>query len=228
MVQHGDIDHTGITGVGGSVATDSIWDTAGDIAVASGADTAAKLAIGNAGAKLSRINGTVQWDSQTSSPTSASGDRWWRSDHVAEYYNSGSGMRSTVAREMPFPFTTDVPISASATLHRMNMPGALGGSDIYLAGVITAYHVASGGTALSASHKWVGEVFKSNSAGNSSLGTITIDSGASGQWLQGTFLSIGAAAATGSGYVALQIAWTKTGTPGNLYANCSLVYRTIE
>ena len=36
-------------GVGGSVATDAIWDAAGDLAVGTGADTAAKLTKGAAG-----------------------------------------------------------------------------------------------------------------------------------------------------------------------------------
>lgn len=40
---------------GGSVATDAIWDAAGDLAVGSGANTAARLAIGTAG-QLLRVN----------------------------------------------------------------------------------------------------------------------------------------------------------------------------
>src|SRR6187431_1140383 len=42
---------------GGAVATDAIWDAAGDLAVGSGANTAAKLSIGAAGGKVSVING---------------------------------------------------------------------------------------------------------------------------------------------------------------------------
>jgi hypothetical protein len=40
---------TGPTGAAASVATDTIWDAAGDLAVGSGADTAARLAKGAAG-----------------------------------------------------------------------------------------------------------------------------------------------------------------------------------
>jgi hypothetical protein len=40
---------TGPTGAAASVATDAIWDAAGDLAVGSGADTAARLAKGAAG-----------------------------------------------------------------------------------------------------------------------------------------------------------------------------------
>lgn len=49
-MDHADIDHTGLTGISsGSVATDAIWDAAGDLAVGTGADTAAKLTKGAAG-----------------------------------------------------------------------------------------------------------------------------------------------------------------------------------
>lgn len=61
---HATIDHTGITGVGGSgdVATDAIWDAAGDLAVGSGANTAAKLSIGATnGMALQRVSGAVAW-----------------------------------------------------------------------------------------------------------------------------------------------------------------------
>lgn len=61
-MDHADIDHTGLTGVGGSVATDAIWDAAGDLAVGSGANTAAKLSIGATnGMSLRRVSGAVAW-----------------------------------------------------------------------------------------------------------------------------------------------------------------------
>lgn len=213
-------------GSGGSVATDAIWDAAGDLAVGSGANTAARLAIGNAGGHLSRINGTVQWDSRTSMPTAATGDRVYRSDLNGVWYYNGSIWLSENAHEMAFPLATAPPLSATGVLHRMIMPAALGGSDVYLAACLTSFYVA-GGTALSASHKWVGTLSKANTAGASSLGTITIDSGASDQWRPAATITINAAADIASNYVALEINWVKTGTPGNLYANCSLAYRTI-
>lgn len=50
MGDHADIDHTGLTGISsGAVATDVIWDAAGDQAVGTGANTAAKIPIGTAG-----------------------------------------------------------------------------------------------------------------------------------------------------------------------------------
>ena len=45
-------------GGSGSVATDAIWDAAGDLAVGTGANTAARLAVGVAGT-VPRSNGTT-------------------------------------------------------------------------------------------------------------------------------------------------------------------------
>lgn len=46
---------------GGSVATDAIWDAAGDLAVGTGANTAAKLGIGSTGQVLTVAAGTASW-----------------------------------------------------------------------------------------------------------------------------------------------------------------------
>lgn len=48
-------------GGGGSVATDAIWDAAGDLVVGSGANTAARLAKGNDGDVLTVSGGNVVW-----------------------------------------------------------------------------------------------------------------------------------------------------------------------
>jgi hypothetical protein len=62
MVQHADIDHTGLTGISsGAVATDTIWDAAGDLAVGSGANTAAKLTLGAAKTVLSSNGSAAAW-----------------------------------------------------------------------------------------------------------------------------------------------------------------------
>jgi len=48
-------------GGGGDVATDAIWDVAGDLAVGSGADTAARLPIGSESQILKVVGGAVAW-----------------------------------------------------------------------------------------------------------------------------------------------------------------------
>lgn len=48
-------------GGSGNVATDAIWDAAGDLAVGTGANTAARLAIGTEGQVLTVSSGAVAW-----------------------------------------------------------------------------------------------------------------------------------------------------------------------
>jgi hypothetical protein len=56
------LQELGAGGGGGSVATDTIWDAAGDLAVGSGANTAARLAIGSTnGMAVQRVSGAVAW-----------------------------------------------------------------------------------------------------------------------------------------------------------------------
>jgi hypothetical protein len=52
-------------GTSGSVATDAIWDAAGDLAVGSGANTAARLAIGANATVLTSNGTTATWASPT-------------------------------------------------------------------------------------------------------------------------------------------------------------------
>lgn len=52
---------------GGAVATDAIWDVAGDLAVGSGADTAVRLAKGNDGDVLTISGGSVAWGAASAS-----------------------------------------------------------------------------------------------------------------------------------------------------------------
>jgi hypothetical protein len=208
----------------GAVATDAIWDAAGDLAVGSGANTAARLAIGAVGGALTRINGAVAWNSGTSFPGSkATGDRYYRSDIGAEYTWDGTNWVSMVPYYYPIDTAADQGISASTILHRAGIPRPP--SDIFVYGFYTDFFV-SGGTALSASHKWVGTVSKTGGATSTSMGTITIDSGASSSWREATTLTINALITTAT-YVALEINWVKTGTPGPLYAHVQMVYRNV-
>lgn len=63
MTDHADIDHTGLTGTGGSVATDAIFDAAGDLVQGTGSNTAAKLSAGASGKVLQAAGATtaVAW-----------------------------------------------------------------------------------------------------------------------------------------------------------------------
>lgn len=212
----------------GAVATDTIWDAAGDLAVGSGADTAAKLSIGAVGAALSRINGAVAWNSGTSFPGSkATGDRYYRSDLLMEYIWNGTAWVSSTLHAAPMQTQVDMPIVATMTSYRLAMPPLAGNSDIWLDRITLAFLV-NGGTALSGSHKWVASVFKSdNAGGTSSLGTFTIDSGASSVWRLATDITVGAAATASTYLGTIETSWTKTGTPGGLFHSPYVVYRYI-
>lgn len=54
-------------GGGGSMATDTIWDVAGDLVVGSGSNTAARLAIGSEGTALIVSGGAVAWGTPSGS-----------------------------------------------------------------------------------------------------------------------------------------------------------------
>lgn len=58
----------------GSVATDAIWDAAGDLAVGTGANTAARLAIGTSGYVLTSNGTTATWSAPTGGAFSALSD----------------------------------------------------------------------------------------------------------------------------------------------------------
>jgi hypothetical protein len=61
-------DGTWQTVVGGSVATDTIWNAAGDLAMGTGSDTASRVALGTAG-QLLQVNAGATGFEWTSSPT---------------------------------------------------------------------------------------------------------------------------------------------------------------
>lgn len=88
---------------GGAVATDAIWDAAGDLAVGTGANTAAKLTKGADGGVLAMGNGAVIWNAGTSFPASkATGDRYFRTDLGIEAYWDGTRWLSTQIERCSF------------------------------------------------------------------------------------------------------------------------------
>lgn len=100
-----------LTGAG-AVATDTIWDAAGDLAVGTGADTAAKLAKGNAGGYLAMGNSAVIWNAGTSFPGSkATNDRYWRTDLGMEAYWDGTRWLSTQIYDWPANTSIDTSMS---------------------------------------------------------------------------------------------------------------------
>ena len=211
---------------GASVATDTIWDAAGDLAVGSGADTAAKLTLGAAGGAVSRINGAVAWNSGTSFPSAATGDRYWRTDLAMEFYYNGTRWLCTCPHEWSIGTVGGTQaLTASGTIQREALPSLQGGSDIWIIAESTRFFVI-GGTALGASHKWVGVYTLSANGSSTTPWTVNIDSGASNAWRTET-TSVAALMNNGTTYLATTLTWTKTGTPGDLLALPTITYRIV-
>ena len=216
----------------GAVATDAIWDAAGDLAVGSGANTAAKLAIGAAGGALSRVNGAVAWNSGTAFPTAATGDRYWRTDLGMEFYYDGTRWLSTSLYHLTNSFhnisSTGVYASPTGTLNslRMPVPALAGGSDLWLEDLNTHF-IINAGTALSGSHKWVGTFYKRPTGNtNTTLITITIDSGSINVWRTDA-QAVNALINNGTIHYSVGCLWTITGTPGSIEAHFDLTYRIV-
>lgn len=115
-------------------------------------------------------------------------------------------------------------ISASTTgnLIRGPLPVPPGFSDMFVTSYEASFIVASGGTALGASHKWVGTATLQGSSGV--LGTIDIASGASNTWRRASSGAINALIGTDTAFMT---SWAKTGTPGNLTLGETVFYRLV-
>lgn len=216
-------------GSAGAVATDAIWDAAGDLAVGSGANTAARLAIGSAGGAVSRVNGAVAWNSGTAFPTAATGDRFWRTDTGLEYYFDGTRWVSVQLFAMsPTAATALAALSASSNVGRIGTEFGTG-TDLWLVNSMVKFFVASGGSALSGSHSWICTIVKLDTANNSggTLDTITVNSGNSAEWRTET-TAIGALLGTSATYPAINFSWAKTGTPGTLTPVHTLTCRLVQ
>lgn len=200
--------------------------TAGDIIYSSdGSGTPARLAKGSAGAVLAMLNGALAWNAGTSFPGSpATNDRYFRTDLGMEFYYDGTRWLSTQLGQLivsPHDGTSDTPISSTSGGWRGVVP-VWAGSDIWLVSTQTWFFV-NGGTALSGSHKWVGVLTKEPA--NTTLDTISIDSGASSTYRRSTKVDIGAA--LGSTNFTFALTWTKTGTPGTLFTSTVVSFRYI-
>ena len=205
-------------GGGGSVATDAIWDAAGDLAVGSGANTAAALTKGAAGGALSVINSAVAWNSGTAFPANkATGDRYWRTDLGLECYWDGTRWLSVNEYRAAHSLAPAWPITVTAYLGN----AAVDEASIYVTRFVV---VAKALNTNDGSNYWTLSFVYGNSDSYGSTTGETPDTKA-----------VGASAwARHSGSVAAAITVTnmsinavKTGNPGNLYTLPAIFYRRI-
>lgn len=216
-------DHT-ITGLT-TVATDAIWDAAGDLAVGSGADTAARLAKGAAGAVLAMGNGAVIWNAGTSFPASkATGDRYYRTDLGMDFYYDGTRWLSVQEFSLAGA-VIDVlqPVSTTNTSATFAVvdegPSSVGA---YVTRIVFSTLVTGTNTG---SHYWTVQACSMASAGTlHNLGSSFATSADSTSWTRHV-VSVGSVVTAGD--IEYRAQGTKTGTPGGLYCLMAIYYRLI-
>lgn len=147
------------------------------------------------------------------SPASV-GDRFFRvdiGDHGLWFiYNGTYWLSEHLFTAQGIPEDNALPWTATTKNMRFQIE-SFGATDAWIEEAWIEFFVV-GGTALSASHKWVG----------SSLFAYNIDSGVSSAWRTGNV----AIDALASGFPRpWQQNWAKTGTPGNLYLYITITYR---
>lgn len=206
----------------GNVATDPIWDVAGDLAVGTGADTAARLAIGAAGGRLARINGAIAWDSGTSFPTAAAGDRYWRTDRGRDYYYDGTRWLTIEEFALVMPILDGLDPQANAvTQHYAAVDEGENGAWLTRAKVTTLVMTTNDGTKY-----WTLQLMSGPGTGaavalGSSFNTSADTAGTN------TVHTVTIGAAVTAGHTRYQITYTKTSTPGTIYTFPVMFYRLI-
>lgn len=179
MTDHADIDHTGLTGVGGG-------------GISSG----------------------------TSFPGSPSNnDLFYRTDRDLLYFYNGSIWLTVNKYIAPFPYAEQLP-SWSTSPVVIGRISAVNGHTMYLETVdITAFV----STTNTGSAYWTIDLLRVDSANTAtSIASVNTSADAASTWIQ---KQISVNAELASGALHLRLSATKTGSPGNMHAPCSLVYR---
>lgn len=216
---------TGLAGGGGgSVATDTIWDAAGDLAVGTGADTAARLAKGSAGAELGLSNGSVAWTAGTSFPGSpATGDRYYRTDRHLEYFYDGTRWLTTTLYREPLPILDVLGPNTTSGAGVLYLPTWDTLYDMYVERWWMRSLVV--GT-LNGSNYWT---YKLQSVVNDGTATdvgssVNDSAGSSGTAVLNT--TTPNAVIDGSATM-LRVLATKTGSPSGTYMTSAIAYRLV-
>lgn len=204
---------------GGAVATDAIWDAAGDLAVGSGANTAAKLTKGADGGVLAMGNGVVIWNAGTSFPASkATGDRYWRTDLGLEFYWDGTRWLSTCQYRADIAVNRAVtPATANASLLDAAVVG--GAYAIYVETVVVWCYVV---TTNDGSKYWT--ILVQAGPSTTTLASVNTSADAANTHI-GKVASPNAVIAATDFTIGLSL--TKTSTPGNLFVGAAVLYRRI-
>ena len=161
----------------------------------------------------------------------ATGTRFYRDDLNMWFVYDGSRWVSETIFYWQIPLSgSSASAAVSATtgsFQRFMRPPTPGGNQFWMEEAECMFFVNSGGSALSASHKWVGTMYKADASNTRTLvATFTIDSGASSTWrvsrptIDDLF--------DPDTYFEFSVDWTKTGTPGSLVPHITLAYRVVS
>jgi hypothetical protein len=153
----------------------------------------------------------------------ATNDQYYRTDLGMWFYWNGTRWLTVNLYEcngVVTPTAATAPLSATGTW-QMIAPAA-GVYDLWQDDFQCSF-IVIGGTALSASHKWVITLIKQPAA--TTIATVNINSGALNVWRTSGQISI--AALLGTSNFEYDIVATKTGTPGTLYYLPGLTYRMV-
>lgn len=159
------------------------------------------------------------------------GGRFYHPQFQRWYVYTGAEWLSEQVFDYDMPISPVAPFPLTGTLNRaLRGPVASKHSndDIWIDRIEYRFFVNPGGSALSASHKWVGTFQKHPSANTSTtIGTsISIDSGSSNVWREDFDSgSVSALLNNGTTHYEWSVTWTMTGTPGTLVAYARVRYR---
>lgn len=200
-----------------TVATDTIWDAAGDLAVGSGADTAAKLVKGSAGATLAMGNSAVIWNAGTSMPGSkATNDRYWRTDLSKEYFWDGTRWLTTELFRESFTSADQLMPSAGTFLQLLPTSGV----DSWVEQIVVVTQVTAPNDATKF---WAVGVKRYPSA--TQLGSDTLTDGDTAATPTRHTITVGALVGTSDPMLLLY--GVKTSTPGAIFVAASIYYREV-
>jgi hypothetical protein len=229
-------DHTGVPGVSsGAVATDAIWDAAGDLAVGTGANTAAKLTKGSDGEVLTMVAGAVDWATPsggvtvgTSFPGSPSdNDLYYRSDlpcGLYRYESTGTMWLCSTLHEVQWSVRTALGTGIAATTATMsNAPTLMSDGDMWVEDFIGSLFV---NTTNNGTSYWTVEVYKLTGANSpTQIGQISTISNAPDTWVEER-VAIDAIV-QGSAHVALRWGATRVSSGGTFFPVVTLTWRHV-
>lgn len=208
----------GMVGGGASVATDSIWDAAGDLAVGTGSNTAAKLPKGIAGAELGQSNGALAWTGGTSFPGSpATGDRYYRTDRNIEYFYDGTRWLSVTLYEHHLGNWSN---QAASTTGYTASP-----NHVYDCWVENLYAMMFSASGLSGSAYWRGDLYFVDGASlGSVIASVSSVSNTNNEYVKEA-ASVGALMGTGPDGCLIDL--VKVSTSGNFFGGFLMTYRLV-